>query len=40
MFVLSSIIGLKLEIMNNNPRGNDLKLIKNGYKEYEVYKKK
>jgi len=32
MFVLASITGLKLEIMNNNPRGNDLKLIKNGYK--------
>jgi hypothetical protein len=40
MFVLASIIELKLEVMNNNPRGNDLKLIKNGYKEYEVHKKK
>ena len=40
MFVLASIIELKLEVMNNNPRGNDLKLIKNGYKEHEVHKKK
>ena len=40
MFVLASIIGLKLGVMNNNHRGNELKLIKNGYNEYEVYKKK
>jgi|TARA_B110000495_G_C22449720_1_gene281150 hypothetical protein len=36
MLVLASTIGLKLGVMNN-PRGNELKLIKN---EYEVYKKK